>query len=244
MANSFNKDEYIVVYKALTEQMLSANGLFERVLNKFKEDFDTGGLTNEQSALAKSQLYASVYQTIESEAGKNSISILKSGADEASVLENINLTKAKKALVDRERRGFDDNLRIKKAEYNGNVASFAINANSDSAQSALTRFDSSIEAITAGNSSGGSFGEIFIDDIHSNDTIITGNVVSEFDAYGDTFQIIANGVTYIAVLNAIGGFNVTVDSANLIAGQSVTANLTITDSNGVSVLLTQSKEIV
>ena len=50
------------------------------------------------------------------------------------------LVGAQQALVDRQLNGYDDNLIVKAGEYQGGLASFAVNANSDDAQDAINEF--------------------------------------------------------------------------------------------------------
>ena len=50
-------------------------------------------------------------------------------------------------LVDRERLGYDDLLRIKTAEFNGQVAFSALNAKADNTQEVVSRFNNSIDGI-------------------------------------------------------------------------------------------------
>ena len=59
------------------------------------------------------------------------------------------LIQAQTALIDRQVQGYDDNLLVKAAEFEGSLASFAVNAGSTSAQSAINNFNSTISQIKA-----------------------------------------------------------------------------------------------
>lgn len=59
------------------------------------------------------------------------------------------LIDAQKALIDRQEDGYDDNLIVKAGEFQGGLASFAVNANSDDAQSAIDNFNTTILELKA-----------------------------------------------------------------------------------------------
>ncbi len=52
-------------------------------------------------------------------------------------------------LIDRQEVGYDDNLIVKSAEYEGGLASFAVNAGSDDAQGAIDNFVATIAQLKA-----------------------------------------------------------------------------------------------
>ena len=91
MANKFTEVEFKTVYGAISKKMLESDGLFNEVIAKFKEEFDSGGYSNEQAAMALSQFYSSAYNTLESQANASSILILKSAEQELKLNAEIEL---------------------------------------------------------------------------------------------------------------------------------------------------------
>ena len=239
----FTSTEFLTTHGLLVTDALKVDGLFEKMLIKFNKEFTSGGFTNEQIAMARSQFFASVYQTIESQTSANTLEILKSGIDEELKIQDILAAKAKVKLIDRERYGFDDNLKIKQAEFNGSVASFSINVDSTSKQDAIDRFNASIASITNGTCYSLAFGEIVINDIVSTDVLVTGIVNSEFSASTTSITITANAVDVIGVVDALGNFSVTVDPINLIVGETVTATTTLTDGDGNTSIIFEGKVV-
>lgn len=149
MESRINISSFNDVYTAVTTQLLSKkidgddnsfNGLFESILVKFNQEFDGGGYTNEQIVIAKSQFFANAYNTLETQASNSSFAILNSWVQRETVVAN-------KELVQREKEGFNDSLRSKQAEFNGQVAAFAVNANSSNMQAVVSRFNLSIDAL-------------------------------------------------------------------------------------------------
>jgi len=146
--NAIHEDEFATVYKVVSQELLQeldtvnglSNSIFNTMLEKFKAEFDSGGYSNEQIAIAKSQFYSSAYATLETQANNSTLHILDSKASEE-------LVNAKISLTNREVTGYTDGLRTKKAEFNGQVAAFAINADATNMQDVLDRFNSSIDAI-------------------------------------------------------------------------------------------------
>ncbi len=59
----------------------------------------------------------------------------------------LELNTQQKFLVERQRRGYDDNMLIKVAEFQGGLASFAVNANSDSAQDTIDTLHEKMKAV-------------------------------------------------------------------------------------------------
>ena len=110
----FTSTEFLTTHGLLVTDALKVDGLFEKMLIKFNKEFTSGGFTNEQIAMARSQFFASVYQTIESQTSANTLEILKSGIDEELKIQDILAAKAKVKLIDRERYGLMIILKLSK----------------------------------------------------------------------------------------------------------------------------------
>lgn len=233
--NSIDEDEYATVYRVVSRELLQeadeeeglSNSIFNDVLQRFKNEFDSGGYSNEQLAIAKSQFFASAYGVLEAQANSTTLHILDSKASERLVDAKVNLT-------NREIKGYDDGLRTKEAEFNGQVASFAINADSSNMQEVVDRFNLSINNITPD----GTFGVLTVDPIADADTKVTGNCSGIYAKEGDAIEITANSVVYNTSLDSGLRFDMTIDTANIIAAQTIVVKCTLTDSDSNIVVLT------
>jgi hypothetical protein len=114
---------YLQYYGSISTEMLKDTAPFGVLTEKLLEQFKALGLTNEEKAKALSQIYSEEMKYIDSEASKASLSLLQ--------LEETNSTE------ERKRQGYDDNILIEIMKAQGGLASFAVNANSDTAQDTI-----------------------------------------------------------------------------------------------------------
>lgn len=161
MAYSYNVDEYITEHRKISAYILSEDSIFDKIEKKFLREFEDNGLTAEMLGQFKIQFYIQSYAEIEKQASGVTIQILDTGIESGKkeqefklAEEQVNTGKsetalidAKKLLVDREELGFNDNLKVKKAEFLGNVASMAINSDSYDEGDAVTKFNAAIQAL-------------------------------------------------------------------------------------------------
>jgi hypothetical protein len=240
--NSISEEEFAAVYEVVSKKLLiekktevenSYDGIFATMLTKFKDEFDTSGLTNEDIAIAKSQFFANAFNTLESQAHQTTLHILDSKASET-------LVNAKVKLTEREILGYDDGLRIKKAEFQGNVTSFAINADATNAQEVLNEFNKSIDEITDYKT----FGVVSINSILATDVLVSGSISGIFVKDGDTVSVTANSITTISTITSAGNYEVVVDSANLISAETVIVSCDISDSDGNTITITSLAIVV
>jgi len=131
------------VYQAVADTLLNEEkkNIFNGIKKQFLQEFETGAFSNDVKANALAQFYTNTYQTLEARAQATVFEIFGSDLKREQMLS-----------VRREIEGFDDNLRVKAAEFNGQVASFAINAAAapDVMQDVTNRFNRSICEITPG----------------------------------------------------------------------------------------------
>lgn len=104
---------------------INNDAFFKEQDAKFKEQLDNWSLSPEMYAQKMTEYYIAQTQTI-------------LGTTQATVL---GLLKADKEidLTARKIQGYDDNILIKLIESQGGLASFAVNAGSDDAQTAITK---------------------------------------------------------------------------------------------------------
>lgn len=236
MVTLFTVDEFKATHASLVTETFSSNGLFSKLLAKFKDDFDSGAFTNDQVAIAKAEFYSNAYATMESSISKNSIEILKAKLD----IKEWELLQSKIDLVVREMYGFDDNLWVKKCEFNGNVASFAINANATNAQDVLDRFNSSIDNIVNNNI----IGIVKINPIANTDALVSGRLISRYFNIDDVVTVTANAIVYSTTLDVNGFFTIAVNTADLIATQSVSVVIVVTDDNANTLNLSDNEVVL
>lgn len=99
MANKFTALDFSTAYATVSELLSAEDGLFEKVVAKFKEDFDTGGLSNEQTAMAKAQFYSQAYNTLETQVNNSVLKILESAQNEALLNQQIASASAQELLT-------------------------------------------------------------------------------------------------------------------------------------------------
>ncbi len=121
----------------LDEQVKTETEQTTLVKNKGLTEIEQAELLKEQAELVEQQTLTETEQT-------------------KVVQEAINTQTAETAKKNEEKKkitrdicGYDDQLQIKSAEYHGNLASFAVNADSESAQDAITAFNEAAAKIEA-----------------------------------------------------------------------------------------------
>lgn len=129
--------DYVNKYTELSGKMLDKGSIFEKQLDLMKQKFDEFGLTNEQLAEATSTMFVQVTIAYNKDAIGATNALLKQEADEPN-------SEARTKATLRQIQGYDDNILIKVGEQKGSVASFAVNAGSNSAQGALNNMNSTM----------------------------------------------------------------------------------------------------
>ncbi len=150
------KDTFIEYFNDISTELTSANSNFQKQLDIAEAQFDKFGLTNEQISTFVVEVNKEAVKTFAAYASSSSIELIK--IEEASDLaekeielkdKEIELTEKKielieaqilteagqadlldsqKDLVDRQIQGYNDNLLVKAAEFQGGLASFAVNS--------------------------------------------------------------------------------------------------------------------
>ena len=121
---------YLQYYNDIAQEMLKDTSTFNILTGKLLEEFKAFGLTNEEKAKALAQIYSEEIKYIDSEASSAALALLKQ--EDSTELNN-----AKIETEERKRRGYDDNVLIEIMKAQGGLASFAVNANSDTAQDTI-----------------------------------------------------------------------------------------------------------
>ena len=121
---------YLQYFKSISEEMMSETSPFAVMTEKVIEQFNSLGLTNEEKAKALVSIYAQETASINSEASKAALVLLDQDRKDA-------LVDAQIETEERKKQGYDDNVLIEIMKAQGGLASFAVNANSDTAQDTI-----------------------------------------------------------------------------------------------------------
>ena len=121
---------YLEYYGSISSKMTDADSPFAVMMNKITEQFNEMGLTNEEKAKALVSVYAEETRSVNAEASKAALVLLDQGKKNDLYDAQIDTEKRKK-------QGYDDNVMIEILKAQGGLASFAVNANSDSAQDTI-----------------------------------------------------------------------------------------------------------
>jgi len=133
---------YLQYYTSVSGKMMDAKAPFGIMTDKLLTQFKLMGFTNEEKAKALADVYIQQTSAINSEANRAATQLLKQADD----------TELSNARVDtevRKARGYDDSLMVEILKAQSGLASFAVNANSDSAQSTIDDLHEVMDQIEA-----------------------------------------------------------------------------------------------
>lgn len=119
---------------------MDENSPYSKMKDDLIVEFNKMGLINEEKANALVKIYTDEIKYINSEASKAALALIKQDDDTA-------LNDARVVTETRKARGYDDNMLIEIMKAQGGLASFAVNANSDSAQSTIDDLHVAMEVV-------------------------------------------------------------------------------------------------
>jgi len=124
------KTQYLTYYKDLVKEMLATDSIYSNMLNRMLEEFEGYGLSTEEKSKLLSQTVMTLIPQFEQMA--------EDSARQLILLEHEIPTKDEqvKELI-RKTQYYDDRLLETIVEKQSDLASFAVNANSDSAQTTI-----------------------------------------------------------------------------------------------------------
>lgn len=124
------KTLYLLYYRDLKEAMTDDNSIYMKMYNKMLEEFNAWGLTPEEKAKVVAQETMHMISQMEQ--------ILHASTKELVTLEHdLPLKDMQTGEVSRKIQYYDDRLLETIVEKQSDLASFAVNANSDSAQTTI-----------------------------------------------------------------------------------------------------------
>ena len=130
-------DTFVRYYNTISANYVKENGIFDVMTKKLVEQFSQFGLTNEEKAKALSQIYNAEIGNMEQLATNAAIQLINNEKDFELKDGQIELVDEQIATEKRKRQGYDDNVLIEILKAQGGLASFAVNANSDTAQDTI-----------------------------------------------------------------------------------------------------------
>ncbi len=161
MAEELINDRYIQYLQESVVALSDDGSLMKMQTEEINKLFLKFGFTNEQMAEIVGKMFATSTQYINQYATAGAIELIKEEKKSELIsaqIEKVNaeillveaqikqadnqavLIESQKDLIDRQIKGYDDNIISKAAEFQGGLASFAVNAGSDDAQSAIDQF--------------------------------------------------------------------------------------------------------
>jgi len=169
------KDEFFPIFEEVRKELIKDDSLYKKHLEEVNEIAGTFGLTHiEKSKMiaefilnfARETNNLAITATMKiidgqqkeeiNEKNKAKIDAEILNIDEKTILikkqQNTEdaqtlLVNKQTALVQRQERGYGDNMLIKAAEFEGSLASFAVNAGSDSAQDTIEKFNTTVSSV-------------------------------------------------------------------------------------------------
>lgn len=124
------KTQYLLYYKDLTKAMTEDDSIYQKMIDRMTTEFDNWGITPEQKSELLSQTVMAIIPQFEQ--------LAEASARELMTLESDIPIKDNQALeLKRKIQYYDDRLLETIVEKQSDLASFAVNANSDSAQTTI-----------------------------------------------------------------------------------------------------------
>lgn len=135
------KSIYLLYYKDISTNMIAVGSIYDIMLKKLEESFTDYGLDATQKAQILSQAIMSIMPQYEQMASKATLDVLNIETERP-------IKDSQRKEVDRKIQFYDDKLLIEIIGKQGDLASFAVNANSSTAQTTINDLKSQMTALT------------------------------------------------------------------------------------------------
>ncbi len=134
------KSLYLIYYKDLSSAMMAPDSIYNKMFEKMVDEFDKYGLTPEEKAKLTSQTVMQLIAQFDQ--------LASSGARELITLEHeVPIKDNQAGEVLRKTQYYDDRLLETIVEKQSDLAAFAVNANSDSAQTTINDLKVKMSAV-------------------------------------------------------------------------------------------------
>ncbi len=135
------KTIYLVYYKDISTNMTAVGSIYDTMMKELNSRFDDFGLDAIERAKLVAQTVMTLMPQYEQMASKATLDILNIEAERP-------IKDSQRKEVDRKSQFYDDKLLIEMIGKQGDLASFAVNANSSTAQDSINDLKSKMTALT------------------------------------------------------------------------------------------------
>jgi len=122
-----NIDKFLADYEKISVKMLGATSIQEAMLKSIDELFDDFSIDNQSKAQVLTEIAVQTATAYNKDAIAAAMEVIKLDFE-----SDVKVAQVK--LIERQEQGFDDNMLLKIVEHQASLASFAVNAGSDTAQ--------------------------------------------------------------------------------------------------------------
>jgi hypothetical protein len=134
------KTQYLLYYRDLSDAMTDSTSIYQKMITKMTEQFNEWGITEEEKAKLVAQTVMTLIPQFEQ--------LAETSARELMTLESeIPIKDNQAGEIIRKTQYYDDRLLETVVEKQADLASFAVNANSDSAQTTINDLKVKMSAI-------------------------------------------------------------------------------------------------
>ena len=130
-------DDFTGYYSQIILKMFGAEGAQKKSIDNIVSAFQELELSSEQKGTLLGELAVQTAINLNRDATNAALELLKLEPEFELKSAQRDVSVAQAKLTDRQRQGYDDNLLLKLVEEQGGLASFAVNAGSDTAQSTI-----------------------------------------------------------------------------------------------------------
>ena len=142
-------DDFTNYYEQCVTKMLGATGAQANALANIAKSFENLGLSTEQQGILLGELAVQTSVQFNKDATNAALEIIKLEPDFELKSAQRDVAIAQAKFTDRQTQGYDDNMLLKLVEEQGGLASFAVNAGSDSAQTAINSLKEKMSQVEA-----------------------------------------------------------------------------------------------
>lgn len=135
------KTIYLVYYKDISTNMTAVGSIYDTMMKKLEENFNSYGLTVEEKGKLIAQAVMTIMPQYEQLASKATLDILNIESERP-------IKDSQRKEVDRKSQFYDDKLLLDIIGKQGDLASFAVNANSSTAQDSINDLKTRMTALT------------------------------------------------------------------------------------------------
>lgn len=133
-------DNFTDYYETITTKMLGETGSQKKAIDLIESTFERLELTSEDKGKILAEIAVQTTVQFNKDAKDAALELIKMEPD-------FELKQAQRDFTIRQTQGYDDNLLLKIVEEQGGLASFAVNAGSDSAQTTINDLKTKMAAV-------------------------------------------------------------------------------------------------